>query len=232
MKSQVLKLYGLTKDEIVSASNSLEFDHGKVFVTVKEKYKDAYVVLETKNDNCDEEFQKALSAFAVYFSKQIYADSDISLYERLYQFLSVKNLTICLAEQGTGGIITQNLMTFDKAEKHVKASYVLPSIKQMIDHFDLNPFKITANRGVCGEIAFDIASHIRARIPADLYVVSLSTLAEGNELYYNGNEIAYVAIGTTHGVNMLKIENCGGTKRDFMNQVAKTICFKLINILK
>ena len=51
MKSQVLKLYGLTKDEIVSASNSLEFDHGKVFATVKEKYKDACVVLETKNDN-------------------------------------------------------------------------------------------------------------------------------------------------------------------------------------
>lgn len=230
MKSQILKLYGLSKDEIVKQNQLLEYDHRKVSLFIKEKYNDAFVTLETKAD--DNEFQKALSLFVNAFSKYIYADSDISLYERLYEFISVKNLTLCLAEQGTGGIITQNLMTFDGAEKHIKASYVLPSLKQMIDHFDLNPFKLTANRGICGEIAFDIASHIRARIPADLYIVSLSTLADGNELYYNGNAISYVAIGTTHGVNMMKIERNGGTKRDFMNQVAKSICFKLINILK
>ena len=230
MKSQILKLYGLSKDEIVKQNQLLEYDHRKVSLFIKEKYNDAFVTLETKVD--DNEFQKALSLFVNAFSKYIYADSDISLYERLYEFISVKNLTLCLAEQGTGGIITQNLMTFDGAEKHIKASYVLPSLKQMIDHFDLNPFKLTANRGICGEIAFDIASHIRARIPADLYIVSLSTLADGNELYYNGNAIGYVAIGTTHGVNMMKIERNGGTKRDFMNQVAKSICFKLINILK
>ncbi len=230
MKSQILKLYGLSKDEIVKQNQLLEYDHRKVSLFIKEKYNDAFVTLETKVD--DNEFQKVLSLFVNAFSKYIYADSDISLYERLYEFISVKNLTLCLAEQGTGGIITQNLMTFDGAEKHIKASYVLPSLKQMIDHFDLNPFKLTANRGICGEIAFDIASHIRARIPADLYIVSLSTLADGNELYYNGNAISYVAIGTTHGVNMMKIERNGGTKRDFMNQVAKSICFKLINILK
>lgn len=230
MKSQILKLYGLSKDEIVKQNQLLEYDHRKVSLFIKEKYNDAFVTLETKVD--DNEFQKALSLFVNAFSKYIYADSDISLYERLYEFISVKNLTLCLSEQGTGGIITQNLMTFDGAEKHIKASYVLPSLKQMIDHFDLNPFKLTANRGICGEIAFDIASHIRARIPADLYIVSLSTLADGNELYYNGNAISYVAIGTTHGVNMMKIERNGGTKRDFMNQVAKSICFKLINILK
>lgn len=230
MKSQILKLYGLSKDEIVKQNQLLEYDHRKVSLFIKEKYNDAFVTLETKVD--DNEFQKALSLFVNAFSKYIYADSDISLYERLYEFISVKNLTLCLAEQGTGGIITQNLMTFDGAEKHIKASYVLPSLKQMIDHFDLNPFKLTANRGICGEIAFDIASHIRARIPADLYIVSLSTLADGDELYYNDNTIAYVAIGTTHGVNMMKIERNGGTKRDFMNQVAKSICFKLINILK
>ena len=230
MKSQILKLYGLSKDEVVKQNQLLEYDHRKVSLFIKEKYNDAFVTLETKVDY--NEFQKALSLFVNAFSKYIYADSDISLYERLYEFISVKNLTLCLAEQGTGGIITQNLMTFDGAEKHIKASYVLPSLKQMIDHFDLNPFKLTANRGICGEIAFDIASHIRARIPADLYIVSLSTLADGNELYYNDNTIAYVAIGTTHGVNMMKIERNGGTKRDFMNQVAKSICFKLINILK
>ena len=230
MKSQILKLYGLSKDEIVKQNQLLEYDHRKVSLYIKEKYNDAFVTLETKID--DNEFQKALSLFVNAFSKYIYADSDISLYERLYEFISVKNLTLCLAEQGSGGIITQNLMAFDGAEKHIKASYVLPSLKQMIDHFDLNPFKLTANRGICGEIAFDIASHIRARIPADLYIVSLSTLADGNELYYNDNTIAYIAIGTTHGVNMMKIERNGGTKRDFMNQVAKSICFKLINILK
>lgn len=230
MNSQIFKLYGLTKDEILQKSKTLDFDEKHVSVYVKEKYKDSFVVLENKAN--DEIFTRAISVFAQAFSKNIYADKDISIYERLFEFISVKNLSVCLAEQATGGIITQNLMTFNGAEKRIKASYVLPSIKQMIDHFDLNPFKFTANHGVCGEIAFDIASHIRARIPADLYIVSISTLADGNELYYNKDEIAFVAIGTTHGVNMMKIENAGGTKRDFMNQVAKSICFKILNILR
>ena len=113
MKSQILKIYGLSKDEIVKQNQLLEYDHRKVSLFIKEKYNDAFVTLETKVD--DAEFQKALSLFANAFSKYIYADSDISLYERLYEFISVKNLTLCLAEQGTGGIITQNLMAFDGA---------------------------------------------------------------------------------------------------------------------
>ena len=104
----------------------------------------------------------------------------------------------------------------------------------MIDHFDLNPFKFTANHGVCSEIAFDIASHIRSRILSDLYIVCISTLAEGNNLYYNDVvNVSYVAIGLETGVKIFKIEtDKNEKKRDVMNQVAKTICFKLINILK
>lgn len=230
MERQILKLYGLSKEDILSGLEKLDYNKNHIEVVVKEKYKDTFMTIESAFG--EETLKRAVSLIANQFSKYIYADRDISLYERLYELLEYKHLTVCLSEQATGGIITQNLLTFNGAEKHIKASYILPSLRQTIDHFDINPFKITANRGVCGEIAFDIASQIRARIPADLYVVSLSTLAEGNEMYYNGNEIAYVAIGTTYGVNMMKIENNGGTKRDFMNQVAKSICFKIINILK
>lgn len=230
MERQILKLYGLSKEEIFKGIESLNLDKNKISVCVKEKYNDTYMTIDS---SCgDEELKTAVSLITNEFSKYIYADRDISLYERLYELISYKKLSVCLSEQATGGIITQNLMTFPGAERHIKASYILPSLKQIVDHFDINPFKITANRGVCGEIAFDIASHIRARISADLYIVSLSTLADGNELYYNGSEIAYVAIGTSKGVNIIKIENNGGTKRDFMNQVAKSICFKIINILK
>jgi len=104
----------------------------------------------------------------------------------------------------------------------------------MTDHFDLNPFKFTVNKGVCSEIVFDIASHIRSRIISDIYIVSVSTLAEGNSLYYNGDvNISYVAIGMQSGVKIFKVETDKNVKkRDMMNQIAKIICFKLINILK
>ena len=82
------------------------------------------------------------------------------------------------------------------------------------------------------ETAFDIASSIRSKILSDLYIVCVSTLAEGNDLYYNNSGCtAYVAIGSSAGVKLFKVDS-DLKKRDFMNQVAKTICFKLINILK
>ncbi len=227
--NQTLKLYGLTSDQINQELDNLELDKSKIKTYVKEKYLDAFLFVESKKD--EEGFTNQLAKIVSAFSKYLYADRDISLYERLYEVLSIRNKTICLMEQGTGGIITSNLLAFDGSEKIVKASYVMPSVKSMIDHFDLNPFKFTANHGVCGEIAFDIASHIRSRILADFYVVCVSSLAEGNNLYYNGNNVSYVAIGMESGVKIFKLES-DAKKRDMMNQIAKTICFKLINILK
>ena len=230
MLNQTLKLYGLTAEQINSELSSLELDKSVVKTYVKEKYLDAFLYVEAKKG--EDEFAAQLSKIVSALSKYIYADRDISLYEKLYEVLEVRKKTICLMEQATGGIITSNLMAFDGSEKIVKASCVMPSTKAMVDHFDLNPFKFTVNHGVCGEIAFDIASHIRSRISADLYVVCLSTLAEGNNLYYNTNSvISYVAIGTESGVKIFKLETTG-KKRDSMNQVAKTICFRLINLLK
>ena len=40
MKSQILKLYGLSKDEIVKQNQLLEYDHRKVSLFIKEKYND------------------------------------------------------------------------------------------------------------------------------------------------------------------------------------------------
>lgn len=230
--NQTLKLYGLSLTEINEQLDGLNLDKKAVKTYVKEKYQDAFLYVESKKDQ--ESYSKELSKIVAHFSKYMYADRDISLYERLYEVLLVRNKTVALMEQGTGGIITSNLMAFDNAEKMIKASYVMPSIKAMIDHFDLNPFKLTVNHGVCSEIAFDIASHIRSRILSDLYIVCISTLAEGNNLYYNDNvNVSYVAIGMESGVKIFKVETDKNTKkRDVMNQIAKTICFKLINILK
>ena len=230
MKNQTLKLYGLSAEQINVELDNLELDKSAIKTYVKEKYLDAFLYVEAKND--EEKFTTELARIVSALSKYIYADRDISLYEKLHEVLEIRKKTIALMEQATGGIITSNLLAFDGSERIVKASYVMPSIKTMIDHFELNPFKFTVNHGVCNEIAFDIASHIRARIPADLYVVCISSLAEGNDLYYNTSEkTAYVAIGTESGVKIFRVES-GAKKRDFMNQVAKTICFKLINILK
>jgi len=227
-KNQTLKLYGLSAEQINEQLKDLDVASVKTYV--KEKYRDAFLYVEQKKD--EQSFNSALAKIVEHFNTYIYADKDVSLYERLYEILSLRNKSVCLMEQATGGILTSNLLAFEDSEKKVKASYVLPSVKAMIDHFDLNPFKLTANRGLCSEIAFDIACNLRSRIIADIYIVCISTLAEGNELYYNNDsKIGYVAIGTQNGVKLFKLES-DANKRDFSNQLAKTICFKLINILK
>lgn len=230
--NQTVKLYGLTQEQINGELEKLNLDKHAIKTYVKEKYQDAFLYVESKKD--EEGYKKELSKIANHFEKYIYADRDISLYERLFEILSVRNKSISLMEQATGGIISNNLLAFENSEKLVKVSYIMPSVKAMIDHFDLNPFKLTANHGVCSEIAFDIASHIRSRILSDIYVVCVSTLAEGNNLYYNNDSnFSYIAIGLESGVRIFKIETDKSVKkRDMMNQVAKSICFKLINILK
>ena len=221
MTNQTLKLYGLTTEEIEKNLDELQLDKNAIKTYVKEKYLDAFLYVESKGN--DDLYSINLAKIVRHFSDYIYADRDISLYEKLYEVLNVRKKTVSIMEQATGGILTNNLMAFDGAEKVVKVSYVIPSIKSMIDHFDLNPFKFTVNHGVSTETAFDIASNIRSKIASDLYIVCVSTLAEGNDLYYNNSGYtAYVALGSAGGVKLFKVES-SLKKRDFMNQVAKTI---------
>ena len=227
MDRQKLKVYGLTRDEIIKRVEPV-LAGGDISFEVKERFLDALITIEGSG----QQFANALSMVVRELSAYIYAEEDISVYDRLFECLSVKRKSLCLLEQATGGIITAALMQNEGAEEIIKTSYVLTSINDLIRNFDLKPFKFTSNHGVCGEIAFDIASYMRTRIDANLYIVCLSTLAEGNELYYNKEHRAYIAIGAERDVALFEIAAGGKKRKDFMNQVARSICFKLIKLLK
>ena len=96
MKNQTLKLYGLTIEQINAELENLNIDKKQVKTYVKEKYLDAFLYVEQKKD--EEVFVKELARIVSNFSKYIYADRDISLYEKLHEVLEIRKKTICLME--------------------------------------------------------------------------------------------------------------------------------------
>ena len=233
MENQILKTYGLTKDEIQTKLSEIIAEyHTKAKVSVKEKYLDATIdISSNSSDTIKDVTRLILNAL----EQNIYATGYETLYEKLASLLKQRNKTICLFEQGSGGVIASNLMAIDGAGKHVQSCMILPSVDSWLTSFDIDPRMLRENNGVSSKLVFMIASALRRKFLADYYIVSVSSDADGLEVYNMGETnhglSALVAIGDAAGVEIYK-QKLTGSVRDRINQTAKSITYKLILELK
>ena len=229
----MLKLYGLTEEETYEKlSEIIENNKDICKIKIKEKYLDVSLDISSESsDNTNAVIKQIFDKLKSY----IYAENNQTLYEKLADLLKVRNKKLCLFEQGTGGVISANLIAIDDTEKHIASSLVLPSTESWLTSFDINPRLLSENKGISSKLVFSIASAMRRKTLADYYVVSLSSDAVGLDSYSFGEnkteDYALVAIGDNSGVEIYK-QKLTGSKRDRMNQTAKLICYKLICELK
>lgn len=232
--NKILKLYGLTKTEIQEKlSDIIEENKNLCKISIKEKYLDISLDISGEDeDNINTVIKQIFDKLKNY----IYADGFVTLYEKLAECLSVRGKTLCIMEQGSGGVISTNLLSIEDADKHIVASIILPSADNWLTRFDIDPKMLREGRGLSSKLVFTIASALRRTYLADYYIVALSSDAVGLEVYNleksaDEKEYSLVAIGDPAGVDIFKI-NLSGDKRDRNNQTAKAIVYKLITELK
>ena len=232
MANQIIKTYGLPIEEIQEKIKDIAKKYeSQVKINVKEKYLDATIDISPILDNT---LTDAVREVMQALQENIYAEDYETLYEKLASLLSVRNKKICLFEQGSGGVITSNLMAIDGASKHIAESIIIPNSDSWITKFDIDPKLLRENNGVSSKLVFVIASALRRTCLADYYIVSVSSDAPGLEVYSMGetkDNVALVAIGDQTGVEIFK-QNLSGETRDRINQTAKSITYKLIRELK
>ena len=232
--NKILKLYGLTKAETEEKlSDVIEKNKQSIKISIKEKYLDISLDISGEDeDNINAVIKQIFDKCKSY----IYSDSYTTLYEKLAEVLEVRGKKLCIMEQGSGGVITTNLLAIANADKYIVASLVLPSADSWLTRFDIDPKMLSANNGISSKLVFSIASALRRTYLADYYVVCISSDASGLEVYNldksQDNYIySLVAIGDPSGVDIFKIA-LSGDKRDRNNQTAKAIAHKLITELK
>ena len=232
VKTQILKTYGLTKDEIKEKLSDIIRNNNQLKITIKDKYLDSTIDI---SGEIEDTIAVVTRDIMRVLGDHVYAESYQTLYERLADLLAVRNKKICLFEQGSGSIITSNLMAIDGAGKYISESLTLPSVDSWLTKFDINPRILRESSGLSSKLVFMIASSLRRKCLADYYVVAVSSDAYGLEVYNLENKeqesISLVAIGDSNGVEIYK-QTLSGTPRDKNNQTAKSICYKLIQELK
>ena len=229
-----IKLYGLTKVEVeeklFDILNNTEKDYK---ISIKEKYLD--ISLDITGENVDN-INKVIKQIFDKLNSYIYSTQNQTLYESLAELIQIRNKKICLMEQGTGGVITSNLLAIEEMENFIVSSQIETHTDNWLTKYDIDPRLLRENKGISSKLVFTIASAIRRKQLADYYIVSLSSDAPGLDVYNyekTGEEPIYslIAIGSNSGVEIFKVK-LSGTKRDRNNQTAKAICFKLITELK
>lgn len=235
MNNQILKLYGLTKQQVEEKlSDLLNNSQNDYKISIKEKYLDVSLDITSENaDNINIVIKQIFEKLKTY----IYSDTNQTLYEKLAEVLDIRNKKLCIMEQATGGVLSSNLIAIDDTQKYIVSSEIIPSSDNWLTRYDIDPKLLRENKGISSKLVFSIASSLRRTHLADYYIVAISSDAPGLEAYnyensnHENNYVALVAIGDNSGVEIYK-QQLTGDKRDRNNQTAKSICFKLIQELK
>ena len=232
--NKILKLYGLTKEEVQEKLKDIINSLPKnVKISIKEKYLD--ISLDISGDS-EDNINTFIKQIFDKCGNYIYADGYVTLYEKLAEVVNVRSKKLCIMEQATGGVLSSNLLAIDGADNHIVSSLILPTTDGWIRAFDLDPRMLTESKGISSKLVFTIASAMRRTYLADYYIVAISSDAVGLEVYNiekttQEKPYSLVAIGDSTGVDIFKL-SLSGDKRDRNNQTAKAICAKLIKFMK
>ena len=230
--NQTLKIYGLTQEEVNEKISPIKEKYSdSTKISVKEKYLDVAIDISSINDN---NISDAVREIFETLADNLYAESNQTLYEKLADCLTIRGKTICLLEQATGGVLAANLLAIDNVQDKIIKSLVLPNVSSWLSFADIPSNILFESGGISSKLVFMLASALRRTTIADYYIVSISNSASGIDVYKksgNNENFALVAIGDESGVEIYK-EQLDGSIRDQNNQVAKNICYKLINKLK
>lgn len=228
MKDNIFKCFGVPKSEIKSILSPFLQDNKGVFISIEGEQLLVDILLQADDNNTF--FYEVSREIYDKFSKYVYAETNISLEETVFELLKLNNLKIAIAESITGGNLIGTLIKKNTgvSEVIVEGAVVysneakmrrLGVTKQVLDTFT----------SVSLETTRDMAKGLLETTPADV-VVSTTGYASST----NSNEIeglVYIGIGDRKKVDIYK-NKFSGSRAEIIETACNAALFYLVKKLR
>ena len=191
-KTYVFKTFGLKRSEILGLIKDLKKNKHKITLICNEKLLDGEIIINYGPEIDDAMLDSYVSTIYTRLSNYIYAESDTTLVERLYDLLKLNNMTLSTAEDYTCGNIASKFLSENPAGNRILIeSYVTPNdlAKERLLGVDREVLRNAEKKP--DEVAYQMAIGALESSGADFV---LATFGIANQCYY--------AIGNSKGIHL------------------------------
>ncbi len=190
-----------------------------------------FTVYLYQNSLNDKHFDLINKDFLTVFSKNVYAEEDISLQNQLVKILAVQNKTVSVAESFTGGLIASKITSVSGASKVFYEGVVAYNEQAKINRLKVKKQTLNQCYAVSGQVAYEMAYGLMQERQVDL-VISTTGIAGPNSDDSNFPVgLCYIAVGGEKKIKAYKF-NFKGDRSQIVNQGVNYALFLAIKELR
>ncbi len=180
---------------------------------------------------CDKECSQDVARVLVSELKEdLYADCNVSLGERLFDLLKLKNLKMATAESFTGGRVVSSVIKNAGASSYVYEGIVCYTNHSKSKRLDIELDQILKNGAVSSMTAYRMCAGLLKDGNADV-VISTTGFAGPKQEQDDQTGLAYIGVGMMDGVHTYKL-NLTGSREEITETAKNTALFLAIKKLK
>jgi nicotinamide-nucleotide amidase len=218
--THTLKTFGLKEENIHELLKEKSKNKDGIKISMFSDGLDVDVTLRARQDN--EKVEEYIAFALKKLSRFVYAEDQISIYNTVFDLLTLTKQKIAIAESITGGNIASSLIKNNKgASKMIEKGFVTYSDQAKIDVLGVKELTLKHKTAVSSEVAYEMAEGLLRVTDADV-VLATTGYADGER----GGE-CFIALGDREKINVYK-NIFSGSREEVINAVTKSSLFYLI----
>ena len=221
-----IKCFGLSEENINNYLKEYKISNNIFDYYVHTEYGDSLIIFRFLS-SVDKNIQdNIVSVFVKDLKKAFYASKDIGLAEAVVEILSLRNLKISIAENFTGGKLTDTLLNeTDSAYQFIDDALIVYSAQSLQNQLHIDKKILDQYSEVSAEVVYEMATNMLDHSSCDIVIATSG--------YTNSNNtgVFFTAIGDRDAVNVYK-HSVLGDKNFVIKYGTNTTIFELIKKLR
>lgn len=223
-KVTTFKTFGLMEENIKGLLGDFYRNKDGVKITSVFDELDVDVIVRAKDDN--EKLEEYSQAIFKKLSKFIYAEENISIFNVVYQLLTMMGKKLSIAESVTGGNIASSLIKNNSgASKVITRSFVTYSDNAKNAILNVSNKTLKEKTAVSSEVAYEMVQGLTEITDAD-FVLATTGYADGENA-----GLCYIAVGDRKTIHVYK-NVFSGNREKVIENITKSALFYLIKKIR
>lgn len=223
---QVFKLFGTDSFELKRVLNEITDISKGIYHYVSEENLDIKATLFFSAETTKMEADKAIKHFILSLKKDIYADDDTTLEQRLGELLKLRRMVASTAESMTGGLIASKIISVGGASDYFYEGLVTYNTDSKLSRLNVPEQIIRDNGVVSSQVAFEMAKGLLSTNRCSL-AVSVTGYASGDEKIAGK---CFIGVGAFDNVDVYQYK-FDGTRNQVREKTANAGLFLMIKKL-
>lgn len=228
MKEGIFKCFGVSKSDVKSLLSSLIENSNVVEYEIEGENLLTTIKLSAPENNFA--FFDWTRLIFEKLSQYIYAETDISLEEAVFELLKMRKLTLATAESITGGQIVSNLIKKNLgASSVVVEGLVTYANEAKMNRLGVSKQTLDQQTSVSVQTTYDMAKGLLETSSASIAIATTGYATSVKQSETAG--LVYIAIGNRNRIDVYK-NKFSGTREEVIETAANAALFYLIKKLR